>query len=462
MWQATMSRKEFGDVIQAQRLPEAIYPRQIDHLFSLSSGMGDDVEVFWKNDPRQATSTPAFVLVPEDQQREFMAWAASALTGVRPLSAYCRVLPREIASISLDIHQPPSLGEFDGICGALILCELATYLGDRRNLWLASPAACQSTLSFALSRAAALGLPNQITDQLTKDWSEARSLVGTRSGPPTNSWVQRVWSVLDILSERASNYHARISFLRTELPAPHIIETCEALWRDGEFDPSQLGQWIDSSLFDYSVRASLKGPREERMSVLQQTLNAFRERPPADRESASFLIAYLASAISPGTLDHLEVIVPLLSLFPGVGLWYGLVTGIANRSVIRRSINGLGRRVMREVLRDIDLFDAPHADLSLAELRMFSSSSKMRSDLRFTSSENLLVELFPSITVVYRASFLDEDMEQRGPDSARALKVVDAQLQELTKGVATLKRTLGVPFESSTHSQDRRPKRRSE
>jgi hypothetical protein len=83
---------------------------------------------------------------------------------------------------------------------------------------------------------------------------------------------------------------------------------------------------------------------------------------------AGFLLAYLASAVSPGTLDHIQLILPFVRSFPDILLWYGLLAGISSKGSLGRSADELARRVLRELERDSDFLTAPSCDIALSEL----------------------------------------------------------------------------------------------
>jgi hypothetical protein len=461
MWQKNTSRREFADLMQGRRLTRSDSLYQFDGDRLRYSTVPDEIGLIWAHDPRETRAMPGVAIIAQDQQRDTLAWFASYVPVMRPLTAFCRVVDPSIAETFLSLPAP-SLGAFNEVCVSLILTELATIVGGKREALEASVNACQATLSFAISRAAALGLPDQVSSELPGKWAQARVLLGSAPSSQQLAALARVWSVVAALAKRDYLFERQPLFPQLETPPTMIVEACRDLLRGKELD---LNVWRD--LFrdipdSRSLISGLTGPREGRVALLEAALAHLRDYPNSNRDTTGFTLGYLASAVGPGTLDHIQLLIPLLKSFPDVLLWYGLLAGLSSKGSLGKNADGLARRLSRELLRDSDIASAPVCDIAFEELQMQSTSSREWLDIRESVAGNLSVELFPSVNSIHRFSRTGETVGGKEPDSQPSLNEkllyeIDESLHRLNRSFEKLK---SDAFNRSGRQIDEQPPRR--
>src|SRR5436190_16871577 len=83
-----------------------------------------------------------------------------------------------------------------------------------------------------------------------------------------------------------------------------------------------------------------------------------------------FLCGYLASCLHPGSLEYVDLVTSHLSGLPTLMLWYGVCAGLHPQSSVLSEFGGLGRRLLRDVLRREHILDRPDCDLAFDELQV--------------------------------------------------------------------------------------------
>jgi hypothetical protein len=186
------------------------------------------------------------------------------------------------------------------------------------------------------------------------------------------------------------------------------------------------------------------GPREGRVVFFEQFASSLAELPAKDSALASFLCGFLASQIGPGTLDYTSLLAPYLEHYPTAFLWYGLCSGLQNRSSLYGFASGLGRRILREVLRKETLSDSPQCDIALPELEALTSNDTAAMDFRTGTQGVLTIEIIPLVTTSVR--WPQKQVEQpelfpTGP-STRDMRELMAQLDNLRSRIGQVQNNI--------------------
>ena len=377
----------------------------------------------------------------------------------RPLTAFSRLVDHRTAEHFTDPNVRFGLGAFSNASLGLVMAEAATYAFPSRELKALSPSACLSTLSYAIARAAALRVPAELLFEIPERWKRIRLLLGASAPPPQVGAVLRVWSVFAQLAQQQLFFESMVPvFPVWESPSRLVMRACEELYSTGE-----LGAvWSDLSMAVPSltrVREELTGPREGRVAILEQVLDSVRVLTPQDRDAVEFALAYIASSISPGTLDHLSLLAPLIGQFPGVLLWYGLMAGFSKRQAVSSSVNGLGRRVARELARVGAFLDSPTCDIAYEELDVLGSSARDLKDMRLGKS-NAVVEIVPCVNGSFRVRGEEGSNVVDATLLGEALEDFELRMEQMNRSLRNLRRIAGVA-ESGFPPGERTTKRRS-
>ena len=181
-------------------------------------------------------------------------------------------------------------------------------------------------------------------------------------------------------------------------------------------------------------------------------------------ESIEFIAGFLTSLISPGTMDHIHVLLPYVEVLKASLLWYGLAAGSFGRSALQNYGGGLGRRILREATRRETLLDRPRCDIALQELEMVVESGTNIADVRTGISSALTVEITPCIdTVVPIPIRPDAAQQELLPPTERVLP--SEVLPEINDVLARLTRireklSSGFPKETARKSRSSQPEQR--
>ncbi|HWY69725.1 MAG TPA: hypothetical protein VNX88_13730 [Terriglobales bacterium] len=368
----------------------------------------------------------------------------------------------------LSINRPPSLGKFVSVCLGLIAAEAASYIAGKRDIRSLSPQACYATLSFSIARAAALGIPVEIASNLPARWSHARTLTGSIATPIPLVHFHNVWGVVAALAigyEPATGnlFNASARFPKWSPPNPFIVNCCAELLSGNGLSESSWLNLVHIAPELTTLRSALSGPREGRVALLERALVELRDKAPEARPevrsmAASFLLAYLASAINPGSLDHIQLLIPLLPSFPDIILWYGLLAGVQNRVGNISGMNGLGRKVIRELMREDDVLSLPACDVALTELEVLSPSARQSPGFNLVSQSGITVEIMPCVNAAFRFDRHDEPISVASDELITLWKNLDDEIDRFERNLDRLRRSSLNRFIDESKS-DRRTRR---
>lgn len=401
----TVERRNFGDLLSA----EGVYRLKLQSVRDLASVVqlrpGDQaVTAVWSQDPRQSTQLPEMLICQDGTGSDWAAWITTFGAKVRPFSAFTRLIERTAAQNLATSSRTPVLNGLTWPIAGLILGEVlaASRLSDRSLDSLAANAS-ESTLSFAMFRAASLYSRFQEWDALVDSWEFVRKV--TRQHPRTveSSAVARVCAtIIDAANLSDDGPHAG---------SGDVLRVCREIISSPESIPQSLSVIPQFS----SITQRMSGPREERVVAFADFIRSL-DRPPSEYdELTSFMLGYLASRIAPGTLQHSGVLVPIAHRYTTSLLWYGFCAGFggadlsARNSIPRqRSTPDLpvgARRIARDLLRPESLLAYPTCDLAFEELLVLSrTGGDPLSGLIRTSQGSLIVELVPGVSTVVNVS----------------------------------------------------------
>jgi hypothetical protein len=397
MWVKTSTRKELLEILQSGRMVASPPIWKAESVPPSFQG-GEELQLLWADDPGNRPPPPAAVLVDTDKRRDFLAWVLTYAPSFRPFTAYCRVSDPATAGGVLRRTGTPSLGRLEDVCVGLVLGEAATYVGGRLEPRDLTRNACASTYSYAMTRALSLGLVGQDADLVGNEWAAARNLTRQSKLSLDTPELRGPWAVVLLL---AAGEETISKSVLGSLPK-RVADACLDLYKTGDIQSQQWEALMRDLPGLREVKDRMYGPREERVITLEHSLRLLLNSRISDSTSADFLGGYLASQVSPGTLDHFALVLPHLRAFPTAFLWYGLCAGLRQPSNVLNFSDGLGRRVIRDVLRNEGFLDRPRCDIALVELDVVSRSDGLALDFRTTNPGLLEVEIAPCTTTLVR------------------------------------------------------------
>lgn len=395
MWTQRASRKQFFQHLNAVGKAQ---PHGDEPVDATTPGLftSEVIELAWPKKPPRSNVPPSAVILDDSKRRDFLAWVLTYLPSFSPFTAYFRVVDRETAE-RCSAFGEPHLDEFADAAVGLILCEAAAYLEHTNSPSQLSSVSSASTCSFALGRSFALGVFSAHGRSVASAWQTARETTQQRHLPLEIGDILEPWQVLRLLQEPKDSRGDALG----RLP-PEILKAGGEIRRNGAVGKKTWKQLVGSLPFLPEAPERMTGRREDRVQVLEKALRILATELRSQLPLGAFLAGYLASRVSDGSLEHVELVRTAADAFPAALLWYGLCAGLHPHSVVRRTGMGLGNRILRDLSHNDNFFDLPRCDIAVAELEILGDSEFDLSDLRTRSPSLLEVELSPCVSTIVR------------------------------------------------------------
>lgn len=459
MWVVGTDRRALLEMFESENWGRSVRARE-QRSVRRSSAPGEELQMMWRDDPRERPSLPTAIVLEESKRRDFLAWVRTYLPSINPFTAYCRVVDAGMAEKALEQRTGPWLGKLEHACLGLILTEAITYMRGRPVARELSRVTCASTYSYAMARSVALGIRGQ-EEELGQGWSAARAMTNQRKLTPSPMTLLEPWGAVLSLVKKESLFNSSVPE-RTLAP---IVSACMDLPEFGEISPVRWRQVTREypALRDMGER--MDAPREIRVTMFEEALSALRERGRVDQTSGAFLCGYLASRIAPGTLDHVALLTPTLEVFPMALVWYGLCAGLHGRSRLHSHSGGLGYDIIRELTRGEHFIDRPRCDIALAELEVLTDAEGPTLGIRGSNPGQLEVEIAPCINTVLRWPPRTDSSDELFPTDPLPPEARDLlrELDQVLDGVEVIRRKwsrmLGRAEGPSTKPARRQPRR---
>jgi len=387
MWALPADRKTLLDIFSRQSPPHLT--GFVDPTRSNVLHASEELLLLWANEPvpgpQSGDYSPDAIVIHPKQMREFIAWVTTVAGGYRPFTAFIRIIDPQYLQHAIEPKEP-SLGTFENAVAGLIIAEALTLAGARRSVVALSLLPCESTYSYSFARALALGYARNGEDPIAAPFGLARKL--TRQ-PPRRLNDELLSTTLKVLSGLASD--TKTPDRSGDIPA-YIWETCRELQSEREVTRS----WrllADVGVLPHQPLAELRGPREQRVRAFERILKGQHR---SDVLSSSFLAGLLADQISPGSFEHVDLLLPYLNQYPTALIWYGLCAGLHPDSEVQQVGNCLGRRLVRDLLAPDPVISRPKYDIAVGELEVHLDREAPL-EFRTASQNHIAVELLPGV-----------------------------------------------------------------
>jgi hypothetical protein len=397
MWTGTFQKRQFLDMLSSAAIESSGLYDSGDGAYLLPPQSGW-ISVCWEERPSGDNPIPELIVVPKGEVREFIAWVSTYLPWLRPFTAFCRVVDDEVAlRVIRSSAQKPAMGDYAPAYIAAVIGECMEHFASR-DIRRLNPTSAMSTYSYALARALSLDLSNEDGLLLTERWLELRRIAGQPDRVLKLDVLREIWDVLAGMRKRSPlNVDGPGGIVDREL----IEQACESIKLCGRIEGpvwQRLSHLVlgplDLNTFE---TGSMSSTREDRVRLFEKCAETIRRAMPAGWTLASFLCAYLASQIAPGSAAHAPMVEPFVRQFPGILVWYYVCAGLYPRTAVLSDNDGLGWRVLREVLRRETVFQRPQGDIAFDEFKVLVAGKKHDIPFLSASHTHLSVELFPRV-----------------------------------------------------------------
>lgn len=402
----SLERRDFGDVLSAEGLSRLVL-RSASTLEGVlkQRARAESLLAVWWQAPQDSGQLPDLLICSDGTEEDWVAWITTYAARIRPYSAYTRLISYTGIERVVRAWRTPVLDRLTWPVAGLVLGEVlaASGLPDKR-LEKVSAAACASTLSFAMFRAAAVYSNFQQWSQLTSTWESVRQITRQRARAVDGSSVARVCAtVLDAagLGDQGA---------LTKQSDREVRIACNELLASPEHVPSNLTKFSDFA----TIERRMHGSREDSVVAFDNFVRVLSATSANDFELTAFMLGYLASRIAPGTMRHSSVLAPIGHRYPTALLWYGFCAGLGGAeggSVYspnsRRTSVDLpvsARRIVRDLLRPSPVVGPPECDISSLELIALSRTGGDPLEAIITTTQGTAtVELTPAVWTTVNA-----------------------------------------------------------
>ena len=437
MQSSKLNRAELLSLMMGPKSGRELFPRY-KNVEADTEPRQNEVYVYWPTEKSKGDELPSVVVVADDALEDFLAWSTTFLSSYRPLSSFLRVLSWTIFQ-EVQNESKESFFQNRSVLGGAILGETLANVTGRGLIDSLSLTAFESTYSYAISRAIALGFRASLMPYISKGWQSVRDFGEQRERKLSIENLESVWDILFMLAmpKQLNEWVSRQSNRAIE-----ILQACEEISLKGEISMETLERLLRGRVSPFLFANLMRLPREHRVVLFERVMKDLMDTPTND-PGINFAVGYLASMLGEGSLEHAQLIFPFQSQFPSAMLWYGVCASLSPASRVLTDYGHLGLRILRMLERKDDYYTSPVCDVSLAELEVIMRGHPKSRIFRQAHASFLRVELAPCITTVVRSIGVHGSPEQPTlfGEEGRQNSIEADRLREL---VLTLKNGLSL------------------
>ena len=387
--------------------------------------------VSWPEKSEQIDDMPRLIIVADEDLTDFLAWAVTFLQPIRPLTAFIRIIPWSVYDMVRDMQSQPNK-EIAPVLAGAILGEAMIHTAGRGYFEMLPLTAFDSTMSASVGRALLRGFGPELITHTVRNWRLARQITDqpTRLAIPES--LEKIWTVILRLSGQRNPNKSISPQLET------IYEGCREIRSTGTMSSPTWNQITQGRLNNSRYVDAMSESKERRVKVFEEAAKELVQNSP-DELYSSFLIGYLASLVSGGSLEHANLVLPLQEQLPMVMPWYGICSSLIPGNRVLSDYNHLGLRLVRTMGSREDLLSQPSCDIAVNELEVLHRGDSKASAFRQMNSSILRIEIAPTVTSVVKWPlatniqagkqmnlFANEEFQQAKIDSNRLKELINS------------------------------------
>lgn len=434
-----ISRNEIPALLNADARTEGI--REFHPKLVSPSELSKGIAALWGDYPKPERHSPVALVMDERDTREFLAYVWTYLPDLRPLTAITRLLDIKSFETALSLSETPGLGRTRNAWLGLMYAEVLSGRGSD-NVTRITQADCLATVTFAQARAKALGYGSDVISQIKSRWVQLQSMLTQFNQNHKTVVPEEFWRLLYDL-DGSNRYDPLPLFSGLQDALGGTLNEYQETGQVGAESWSVLTQERPSAR---AARVITDVPREQRVLAFQDVYSEIAQSR-ARQDGDSFILAYLASQVGPGSMDHIALLRAAPAELRASYFWYGMLAGLAPGSTVHTAYEGLGRRVLRDLTRPDSIFESPYVDVDFAELLMAGESSRSN-PIKGALPEALSVGLLPcvsSLVLLMRGSGTGTEVaDARSSETLEQMRRLERSLMDTQYAYERLSRSLGV------------------
>jgi hypothetical protein len=388
-WTVTGQRDILLDLLTTQESLRSLNPRLARQPQELAPKEGD-ITLVWHNPPFPSSNFPEAIVGHRATLEDLFAWAGTYLRGTGPLSSNARVLNTQETELLFAQFHEPALERIEAALVALIIVEVLVLVRNQIRIEDVSVTACESTLSFLTARGLASGRSSYELDQLPDQWERVRRI----TVPNTSSNETKAISTTCRLVAKAFN-KAAPSLFSGDL----ISESLKRIREEGRITRAIVSRLVSTfdGLPDELTLASIPDlSPQDRVVRFDAIAPMILKSDRTSRDERVFALAILASLCKPGSLQQFNLLREHPVGLPESMLWFGIIQGLHRVNDVLNLADGLGRRILKEILQYERILDRPRSDICLQELEVLLRGN-IQPSIRTAVWSQICVEVQPAI-----------------------------------------------------------------
>ncbi|MCK1654741.1 hypothetical protein IVA88_25315 [Bradyrhizobium sp. 149] len=374
----------------------------------------NEVTLAW---PDLKSNARPIVCVAERDLQEFFAFVSTYSTTVRPFTAYFRVMPLELIEIleNADRERGNQMQIARMVAGASIadVWMAAARQAERPSNVLPL---LQSSLSVVLGQSVLAGYSEAAFQWVLQEWMMTRASQSDAATGRSVEGTSIAWRLVNIATTRIL---PRRSLQEYGGPiASFIRDAVEA----GAIRPEMLRSLSEIAGPELDLEKMLAASREERINRFNAALADLKRRGETDFRS-QFLAGLMLAIAGNGSFELIRSAREFGGWLDGAATWFGICASLFEESNVLAYANSVGRRIVRDLLREDDPFDVPRADIASTELRFIGGGNADMGQLGAYARNSIEVEILPNVVT--------RMLSNQGDDSVGSAEQREALLRTL-------------------------------
>ena len=392
LWTAVIRREQLLELLEG-RGPR---PKEDIRLSAVETRSQDELVAIWTVGRVKVLSPLPQVIVGNDNcLDDLFAWSGSYLRELGPISGLVRTLSFDQLHDALTRKPPKEVWDVAAGAVGVIVAEVWCRSGPRIGLEEAAVAAPNSTLAYAMVRSWALGYRDEIVGENLKRYVKIANVLGRPVRADISQSIMHIVSTLvgatkieGVGQREHSDTASWWELLRGGVSVydvlPEVLQYPKDLF--GTKDIEQL-------------REMTAEDRVKFFDMLAPTLLHAGGR--AERRHSAFALALTAFLCRPGFLQQATLLREYADKLPEAVLWLGALQVLSPLMDTLLLQSGAGWRIARELYRVGDIFAAPNAEASIAEVEKLSGV-RSKSYRHLIEKSRVDIEIYPMIVSSFR------------------------------------------------------------
>ena len=438
-WTSDLTRDRLAELVSAQ--PAKTRRVSMSQLAAIDVAPDSAVGI-WRAPAKQGQSPlPQVIIGKQAILEDLIAWVATYLPTLGPLSGQCRLLTPKAFQ---DANRKATTSDWRSLAGsAVALCfgEVLSYASRSVQPIDISFVMCRSTLSFALMRSTALGCTPSRLQETAEAWKAVRNRLGQSTNLQSSELILQI--VRDFAFDTPVGKNDTVAGLQGVLDYNFAVQSFL----------EDYGNKYTSKPLANRIRDSRTLTAEEKVELFDLVSPELTRDSRRNALERGLILASAAFWCRAGFSQQLAIMSPYQKALPQSTIWLAALHQSEPLMDTLSLGGGVGWRVAKELFRTEDIFQSPACDISLLELEVLTRGSNFKKVIGSWQQSRMEVELFPGVSTIIRSNYdstpkqSEPPMDKSAPqlplgdyETDRELKSVEDLLRRALKDIQTMRK----------------------